>query len=186
VSWSATAVRVNLPFVWLWFFAAIVGIGVVILRVTPRIGLPAAALAATVISLVVRTIAYKPGTGAFARGLNRDLDPIRNSSASRIAVVGFHFMLAPYLHDGLVNNAADRTRYQFIQENYEETAIYDNLPSKIAALNLPAGAEVWCIVPYDIGPDASTKACLLDPTKFTIFFNEREARAVLNGARVNG
>jgi hypothetical protein len=186
VSWPATAVRVNLPFVWLWFLVSIIGIGVAVRRIAPRIGQPAVAIAATVISLVVLTVAYKPGTGAFARGLNRDLDPIRNSSASRIAVVGYHFMSAPYLHDGLVNNAADRARYQFIQENYEETTVYDTLPSMIAALNLPAGAEVWCIVPYDIGPEASIKACLLDPTKFTIFFSEREARAVLIGATVNG
>jgi hypothetical protein len=186
LSWPATVVRVNVPFVWLWAVAAVFGFIEVVTRLAQarvRFGPTVGALGVATIAVVTMRIAYQPGPDAFARGLDRDLNTVRASRADRIIVVAYHFMSSPYMHDGLVNNVANRGRYQFIQENYEETVTYTNLGNLLDQLHPKPGTEVWCVIPFEVGPDATGKACALDPARYEIFYNERQGRSVVIGAR---
>ena len=120
---------------------------------------------------------------AFARGLDDDLSAIRDSRAPQIVVVAYHFMSKPYIHDGLMNGESGGSRYRFIQEVIGDPLVYSGLSSAIDEMNLIDGAEVWCIIPYEIGPDSTEQACVLDRSEFKEFYNERLDRAIVIGLR---
>ncbi|MCE9623061.1 MAG: hypothetical protein K8R99_12020 [Actinomycetia bacterium] len=186
VKWPVTAVRVNLPFLSLWIVAGFIGLQRVIaicVRGRPRLAL--AVLVVPVLALVVLNAAEEPDSSAqaFARGLDGDLSVIRDSRAPQVVVVAYHFMSKPYIRGGLMNDDSGGSRYRLIQEAVGDPLVYSGLAAAIDELNLIDEAEVWCVIPYEIGPDATEQACVLDRDEFEEFYNERLDRAQLIGLR---
>jgi hypothetical protein len=183
--WPVTAVRVNLPFLGFWMIGCVLAVfHVAGLVARERNGLKlfgAAALAFAAFHIIQTP---PDGPQPYARGLNRDLDPIRASEAADVVVVAYHFMSYPYIHDGLVNRAPTSQRYHFLQEEQPLTSdVYAGLQTELDRLALPIGAEVWCVLPYEIGPDATERACQVSDHRFAEIFNQTLERAHVIGLR---
>ena len=183
--WPVTAVRVNLPVIWLVALSCGFGAWTVFRRLGSGFAGPLAVLALTaLLALQVHTY-VSSSVQPFARGLHRDLDVIRASTADHVVVVGYHFMSEPYIDDGVFNEAADPQRFQFLYERGDDSSsVYESLGASLAARNLAAGTEVWCVIPFEIGSDAADRACRLDPSRYEFFYREWRSRALLIGARV--
>lgn len=185
-SWPMTVVRVNVPFVWLWAFASVCGAAALLSRVPG--GLAAGVLVVGLGVLAVHHVvdAVPPGYEPFARGLNRDLDVVRASQADEVAVIGYHFMTRPYLHDGLINGDDRAGRYRIVAETEADPdALYDGgVADRVADLELPSGSEVWCVIPFEVGPVDAERACQLDPSVYEPVFDQNLERSLIKGFRV--
>lgn len=184
VSWPVTAVRVNVPFLVLWFVAALIGLRWLVYRLTSRGAdaiLVAAVLPMTAISF---GHTFWDPSSAFAKGINSDMQIIRDSTATRVVVVGYHFMSAPYLHDGLINRRSDADRYRFIQDTLAEPLTDRDLMVLVEQERLDVGDEVWCVIPFEVGEETMELACALDEPEFEMLASVVGAHSRIIGFRV--
>lgn len=106
------------------------------------------------------------------RGLRQDMIPIANTPYEKNIVVSYHWMTKWTAHDLLLNGEVNpRATFRFVSEVRDlsveyialEQPIYTDLSRAVAtAIREPEDAAVWCIIPYDIGPEATEKSCHLD------------------------
>ena len=62
--------------------------------------------------------------------------------------------------------------------------VYSDLDRLVGDVLVP-GTDVWCVIPYEVGPDATERACNLHLTALTEFYRERMGRALVVGFRTN-
>ena len=183
--WPMTAVRVNVPFLSLW----VVAISFALVHLAGAVRHARAALTIAAVALVLAMVAHSTVTlptrrvGVFARGLQADLEIIRVSHADRILVLGLHFMVRPYLHDGLVNARADGGRYVIEVTSVDDVLTEAAIGAAIEEAALAPGDEVWCVLPFEAGPEP-LEECRLDPEQFEPLLDERRTRAVFLAFRV--
>jgi hypothetical protein len=94
----------------------------------------------------------------YARGLSDDLQLVAEQATPGDLVVAYH-LSGPYVRDRLLNDDAVAPRIAVLDEA-DDPMVLDDLADR-----LPAGTDtVWCVVPYEAGPDVSGRACDLDAT----------------------
>ncbi|MGI9644631.1 MAG: hypothetical protein ACR2O6_04895, partial [Ilumatobacteraceae bacterium] len=185
VGWPATFVRVNSAFQVLVFAAAPVGLAVLVLRAVAHLAARsgranlAVALATGILILVgvtcwPRTVARNStSTGVFARGLSADLDVVVSGSEPDDLVVAYH-LSAPYVRDRLLNFDDVAPEIIVVDELSEGDDVFDDLDGFVE----PSTEAIWCIVPFEAGPDATSAACR-PGGEWTETFRTRTTRAVI-------
>ena len=102
------------------------------------------------------------------RGITQDIEPIITTPYDRNIVVSYHWMTRWTVHDRLVNGPSPpNVSYRLLGERRLGTEnsprldqpVYERLPKLVAAS--PDWA-VWCVLPYDMGPEAFGRACGLE------------------------
>lgn len=102
-------------------------------------------------------------TAVFARGLSGDLDQLESWANEGDVVLGFHFMSSWYTHDRLVTDG-DVPLIVLDELRVGERLIND--PTSVVEESAPDAKTVWCVLPYELGPDGVSQRCQLDPAKW--------------------
>jgi hypothetical protein len=105
------------------------------------------------------------------RGITADMAPIAASPYEDNVVITYHWMTKWSAHDLLVNGGTRHRRFVIVGEKRDldveyialEQPVYTDVAGLVRRI-APPTAAVWCVVPYDVGPDAGTRACQLGPT----------------------
>ena len=165
VTWPVTFVRVNGGFQVLVYAAAPVALayGVVQLAraVRTRSDSRIAAVGVATVASVAIFMAWWPDAiisnsrseAVFARGLSDDLQVLADFVEPDDLVVAYH-LSGPYVRNRLVNDPA-----------IPRVVIVDEAREAVDQLDRLVGDDVqsvWCVIPYDAGPEASAAACRLD------------------------
>jgi len=190
VAWPSTPVRVNLAFI--APIATLIPFGALMLvwralhdRAGNRFVAPIASLALTaaMVPLMWPTsiIGNATASTTFARGLTEDLRVVANLSGSRVIVVGYHPMTHWYVDDVFRHDPPHPMDVTVLRETVDGL-LYTHLDQLVGDVLLP-GTEVWCVVPYEVGPDATARACDLKLPTLTEFYRERMGRALIIGLR---
>lgn len=95
----------------------------------------------------------------FARGLYADLEIVKQSQFKKNLVFSYHFMSHFYTHDALINNSYDGNSYSVFREIRGDDSLYLNLNTIVQSEDPYANRAVFCILPYELGPDSFSKAC---------------------------
>lgn len=168
VGWPATFVRVNTGFQLMLYVAAPVAVittAVVALRHLSARSHVAVAAALAVGLVAGTTIAWWPyevrrnstSTGVFARGLSDDLQLVADQASAGDLVVAYH-LSGPYVRDRLLN-ADDVAQEIQVVDEARDPQVVDELATVVAATDTDT---VWCVIPYEAGPEASMRACDLE------------------------
>ena len=178
--WPMTPERVNLAVVGIAWIVTLYGglrVAAVIVRDRPLLLVGACVLA----TVAVWPSAKLPLFGnAFLRGLTPDLNVVADSPALDNVVITYHFASRWYAEDALVTRRPGGRHYTLTSETYDDTTMYD--PAVLAALIARAkpGTAIWCVIPYDIGPDAAERACRV-PTTLIPLVETRGERSLIRG-----
>lgn len=142
-------------------------------------------LAATVVAVSwpEGRAANAANTAVYARGLSGDLRVLRSWAGPNNVVLSYHPMSHWYAHHELVNREADGKLFTVFRERAGDRGIYDDPVDQIRELLEPA-TQIWCVIPYETGPDDSAKACQFPSDRFEVHRRQRLARAELVGVRL--
>lgn len=190
VAWPSTAVRVNLAF--LAPITTLIPFGALILlwralhvrtraRFVTSIALLAVTAATVPLIWPTSIIANATASTTFARGLTEDLRVVANLSGSRVIVVSYHPMTHWYVDD-VFRHSPPRPMDVIVLRETVDGLVYTNLDQLVGDVLLP-GTDVWCVVPYEVGPGATAGACNLQLPTLTEFYRERLGRALIVGFR---
>jgi hypothetical protein len=178
--WPITPVRVNLPlFAFVWMLAGVGACRLLVWCVQERALLSVVPIALPLIILWPPTPS-PDGPQPFARGLTQDLEFVAESGTSTNLVVSYHFMSHWYAHDRLVNERHGNRHFEVVREVRGDRTLYDDLSSVLAARWRP-GEAVWCIMPYEMGSEASSEACRVDVPGLTKAIDVQGIRARIVG-----
>jgi hypothetical protein len=156
--WPMTPERVNLPILWMFHCAVVVAIVYLIARVVRH---PALVVGAGAILLLAFWPAPPPhGAEPFARGLTTDLNVVASSPDTRNIVVSYHPMSHWYADDRLVNQYRGPNQFTIVREPWHDASpLYDDADGRVRAAGWTPGTAVWCVIPFELGPEASSRAC---------------------------
>ena len=183
--WPATVVRTNaaafFPLALSTGYGTLISIDAAVRALTRRRGVAvrAAALFAASSALAVgiwprEVLQASTNHDVFGRGLTDDLAWIVTAAHSHDVVVGYQSMTVFYLENSLRGSAAPGIT--ILSERELGQALYaDTLTAE--TLGAAPTADVWCVVPYDVGPDQSALACRLNPVTWTKVDEHRGERA---------
>jgi hypothetical protein len=165
VTWPVTFVRVNGGFQVLVYAAAPAALACGVVQVARAVrtrshsriaAVGVAALAGVAILMMWwpdSILSNSQSETVFARGLSDDLQVVADSVGPHDLVVAYH-LSGPYVRNRLVNDAA-----------IPRVPIVDQARESVDQLDRLVGDDVqsvWCVIPYDAGPEASAAACRLD------------------------
>lgn len=117
---------------------------------------------------------------AFLRGLTSDLRVVADSPAQQNLVLTYHFSARWYAEDALVTARPGGRDYELMSETYTDLSVYDRAVLGTAVAALPSGAAVWCVMPFDVGPEATERACQLPPGLQPIV-DQHGSRSIIRG-----
>jgi hypothetical protein len=174
--WPATAVRVNLSFLAWWYVAALVAAGRAALRWSAA---SAVALALAFVLAVAHPIAAPP-EAAFGRGLLPDLAVISQSGAPHNRVVAY-LSLSYFYVDYALRHQLSSGRFSIVQEPPDRQLSASELAGVVDTLS--PGDDLWCVIPYDVGPSAAATACAVDPVRdhLRLIIDRRGHRSIVRG-----
>jgi hypothetical protein len=178
--WPMTPERVNLPVLWMFHTAVVVAVvyGVARLLRHPAVVLGLGAV------LLWGFWPAPPAHGAepFARGLTSDLDLVAASPDSRNIVVSYHPMSHWYADDRLVSAYRGPDTFTVVREPWHDSApLYDHPDDVVRAAGWRPGTAVWCVIPYEVGPEEGSRACRLGLPGLTKQVLTRRQRAYIVG-----
>ncbi len=178
--WPMTPERVNLAVVGVAWIVTLYGalrVAAVVVRDRLWLTVGASVLAIMAVWPTAKTPLFGD---AFLRGLTPDLGVIANSPAIDNVVITYHFASRWYAEDALVTQRPGGRRYVLTSETYDDATMYD--PVVLAALvdQATSGTAVWCVIPYDIGPDAAERACRVSADLIP-FIETRGERSLIRG-----
>ncbi|HQZ33637.1 MAG TPA: hypothetical protein PK020_04380 [Ilumatobacteraceae bacterium] len=190
VAWPSTPVRVNLAF--LAPAATLIPFGALMLlwralrvRAAARFVTPVVMVAASALALPLTwptsVSVNATATTTFARGLTDELRVVANLSGSRVIVVSYHPMTHWYVDDVFRHDPPHPMEVTLLRDG-PDGLLYTELDRLVGDVLQP-GSEVWCIVPYEVGLDATAKACNLQLPTLSEFYRERMGRALVVGFR---
>jgi hypothetical protein len=180
-AWPFGLIRMNFAFFWLPHLAislAIVTVLPTVFEMIPRgravvIGMCALAL--------IPTSAEAPAPWLFARGIEDDLAIIAQTPAERNIVLSYHFMSYFYPEYYLEQRVDSKKRFRILPERRGDRSLFTDLSAKLAGLATD-GDAIWCLIPYELGPEVS-QACRLDAPLFAKFSDVMGKRAHVMGFR---
>jgi hypothetical protein len=177
--WPVTAVRVNVPLLWMYWLAVLAGVAEVLSAITRLRSVPwTMAALVLVVPIVGRpSVAGEP----FARGLYGDLSVIGSSPVRDNIVVSYHSMSHFYVDDALVNGSHGPRRFAVIREVSGQRVLFDQLDAELRESGLRQDTAVWCVVPYESGPVDTALACRFNTRGRVKVVDQRMKRAVIVG-----
>jgi hypothetical protein len=184
-----TPVRVTLGFYWMVYVTIVFGclraISFVISRII-RADWPArVAFGGAVVLLIVGMWPpLIPVGGAFAQGLDHDLDVVAASPTRENLVLSYHFMSQSYPHDRLINRGPPGRHYVVVADRLDRRTLYTHV-DQLVRRYLPRGGTLWCVVPDALGPADQDAACRLSPTYGRQVRRVRGATAVILEYRIS-
>jgi hypothetical protein len=170
--WPVAPVRVNLGFTFLALVLVPLGALVAVEYLAHRAaaGLPrgqrrqvqtavlgVVGLAGLVVMWPSSISANAGSTDVFARGLTNDLLTVANDTSGEGLVLSYHVMSHWYTHDLLVNSSWPSRTFRVIRDDGSPT-LFDDLNSTLAD-ELGSATDVWCVIPYELGPERALQAC---------------------------
>lgn len=155
--WPLTPERVNLPYLWMLYVSITVGLMSVVTLAVRR------PWAISVITICLLAMGLPPATSdrvkPFAQGLYEDLEVVANSPVKKNIVVSYHFMSQFYSHDRLVNRGPMGHTFLIVRERVEDPRLFQDLNRVIREAGWVSGMAVWCVIPFESGPDSTREAC---------------------------
>ena len=193
LSWPATPVRVNIAFV--APIATLIPFGALMLirrslhsRVHATTLIPIAVITAFAFAAPqmwpTSTSNNATSTATFARGLTNDLQLLASRSGSHVVVVAYHPMSHWYADDVFRHNPPHQMDVDILRDS-SDGAVYSDIDRLVGELLRP-GTDVWCIIPYEVGPENSQQACRLTLPTLTETYRVRMGRALAIGFRADG
>lgn len=180
--WPVTPERVNLP-VFLPLYVATLYGAVRMVSVVARDLVPVTAVASALLIIALWPVNQTPLFGdAFLRGLTPDLSVVGASPAQENLVLTYHFASRWYAEDALVTSSPGGRTFTVVPETYTDQSVYDQERVADLVARLPSGSAVWCVIPFDAGPDNTTRACPVPPGLVPIV-DQRGNRSVIRGFR---
>jgi hypothetical protein len=178
--WPMTPERVNLPILWMFHCAVVVAVVYPVARFVRH---PALVVAAGAILLLAFWPAPPPhGAEPFARGLTTDLNTVASSPDAQNIVVSYHPMSHWYADDRLVNQYRGPNRFTIVREPWQDPSpLYDHLDQVVLGAGWARGTAVWCVVPFEVGLEGSSRACHLNLPGLTKKIEVRGQRANIIG-----
>jgi MFS family permease len=179
--WPITLERVNLSFYWLLYLC--VAFGLLRLITWPFRRHPSAALpAVAIVAVLLLPAPFDPSPTAFARWMTDDLSVVAQSQAPHNLVLAYHPMSHFYAHDRLVTTpSGGPARFSVVRERFGDRSLYQPVDGFVSRAGLRTGDVVWCVIPYDLGPDASLEACRLTDTAAERTVDHRGAGTWIQG-----
>lgn len=178
--WPMTPERMNLPILWMFHTAVAF---TVVYGAARLIRHPA--LVVSVGTVLFWAFWPTPGPAAgepFARGLTSDLEVVAASTESRNIVVSYHPMSHWYADDRLVTGNAGPDTFEIVREPwYGAEPLYDNPDEAVRAAGWRPGTAVWCVVPFEVGPQYASRACRIGLPGLTKQVQIRGERANIIG-----
>lgn len=172
----ASAHRVNAPIVLLVASVPALAVLEVVLFVTGRVRLRGMAPAGIAAMALLGVVLWRPQTDEPPykplRGLTQDLHPLTVAPYRSNVILAYHWYTKWWLHDLLVNRRAggDREYHILAEEHFGgspeaqiDQPVYQNVRSLVEEHADPSTA-VWCILPFETGPEAFDAACNLTGT----------------------
>jgi hypothetical protein len=178
--WPMAPDRMNVPILWMFHTAAVVAVVYVLARFVRNAALVACAGA-------VLLFAFWPAPPpdvpeAFARGLTSDFDIVASSPNTLNIVVSYHPMSHWYADDRLINDYRGRDSFSIIREPPNDASpLYDDLTEVVRVAGWAPGTAVWCVVPFEVGPAAGSRACRLGLPGLAELVHVRGRRADIIG-----
>jgi hypothetical protein len=118
--------------------------------------------------------------GAFLRGVTGDLAVLADSPARHNLVFSYHFSTRWYVEDALVTSQPGGRTYDVVPETYTDRSAYEAGVVAAAVAAQPSGTAVWCVMPYDLGPELTEEACPVPPG-LTPLHESRHDRSTIKG-----
>ena len=178
--WPMTPERVNLPILWMFHTA----VAVTVVYVAARLMRHPILVVGTGAVLVCAFWPAPPPQGAepFARGLTSDLDVVAASPDTRNIVISYHPMSHWYADDRLVTSYRGPDTFTIVREPWHDAApLYDNPDGAVRAAGWRPGTAVWCVIPFEAGPEAASRACRVGLPGLTKQVETRGQRANIIG-----
>jgi hypothetical protein len=198
--WPVAPVRVNLGFTFLGFvlapLGAIIGVDHLARRVArglPDMQLrlvPAAVVGAIGVAGIVTMwpssiVANAGSSDVFARGLTNDLLTVANDSDGESLVLSYHVMSHWYAHDLLINSSWPARTFRVARDD-GSPRLFDDLDQTLAE-ELRDATNVWCVIPYELGPERALAACVISDSRLVEVSRVRMQRIELvHFARTDG
>ena len=120
-------------------------------------------------------------TAAFSRGLDADIELIADSPSDNNLVLTYHYMSHFYADDTLINT--DRGDRDFIivgetQSNASE--VFEDV-DRLIAEHLKPGGYLWCVKPFNIGPEGFDASCKFEAAGLVERVRVRGTEAEISG-----
>ncbi|MBJ7597570.1 MAG: hypothetical protein JF922_05730 [Candidatus Dormibacteraeota bacterium] len=179
-SWPMTPERVNLPVLWMFHTAVVVAVVYAAARLVRH---PTTMVGMGAVLLWAFWPAPPPhGAEPFARGLTSDLDVVAASPDSRNIVVSYHPMSHWYADDRLVTSYHGPDTFTVVREPWHDPApLYSHPDDVVRAAGWRPGTAVWCVIPYEVGPEQGSRACRLELPGLSKRVQIRRERAYIIG-----
>jgi hypothetical protein len=178
--WPMAPERMNLPILWMFHTAVVVAViyGVARLMRHPALVVGTGAMLVWAFWPAPLPNDREP----FARGLTSDLDIVAASPDTRNIVVNYHRMSHWYADDRLVTGYRGPDTFTIVREPLHDPApLYDHPDDVVRAAGWRPGTAVWCVVPFEVGPEAGSRACRLGLPGLTKQVQTRKQRAYIIG-----
>jgi hypothetical protein len=183
VGWPMTAERVNLPLFGFVYVAIVFGALRIVAWIARDRSIVAAAAVCVALVWSYPTEKTELFGQAFLRGLTDDLGVVRRSPAETNLVLTYHFGARWYAEDVLVTADTSPKAFRIIPETYTDARVYDRAFVAGVVADLAPGSAVWCVIPFDVGPDATDRACPV-PASLRPLVVVRGERSEIRGYRV--
>jgi hypothetical protein len=178
--WPMTPERVNLPILWMFHAAVVVTVVYLAARLMRH---PILVLGIGAMLLWAFWPAPPPqGAEPFARGLTSDLDVVAASPDTRNIVISYHPMSHWYADDRLLTAYHGPNSFTIVREPWHHPApLYDDADEVVRTAGWRPGTAVWCVVPFEVGPEDSSRACRIGLPGLTKQVQTRKQRANIIG-----
>jgi hypothetical protein len=139
----------------------------------------------TVVAVVVGVVLWPTSlvrnaasTTVFARGLSADASWVGDHGGPRNIVLSYHPLSHWYTHDALVNRSWPGKTFVLVREEPGSDVLYADADAAIAPLWSP-GTDVWCVIPFEVGPDQTARACRFSDPRVAARAEVRLQRSVV-------
>lgn len=113
----------------------------------------------------------------FARGITGDLSKVAEAAEPGDVVLGFHFMSSWYINDRLVTDG-DVPVIILDELRYGERVVDE--PEALIDAFAPDARRIWCVFPYELGPEGVERRCNLSDSVWRLESSSREVRVELS------
>jgi hypothetical protein len=104
------------------------------------------------------------------------------SPDTRNIVISYHPMSHWYADDRLVTSYRGPDTFTIVREPWHGAApLYDHPDGAARAAGWRPGTAVWCVIPFEAGPEAASRACRLGLPGLTKQVETRRQRANIIG-----
>lgn len=113
----------------------------------------------------------------FARGITGDLSKVAEAAEPEDVVLGFHWMSSWYINDRLITDG-DVPVIVLDELRYGQRVVDE--PEALIDAVAPDARRIWCVRPYELGPEGVERRCNLSDSVWRLESSSREVRVELS------